>query len=206
MAQHSAVTAAQDALSRMHRYISSAASHYSVRANITSSWFDNDAAFPDLVIVSGPQEIKVHRVIVCDRSEWFRKALTGDFLESRAGAVELHDDDPDAIYEMLRWCYTLDLPAAVRSDGDESLIGIIKLYAVAEKYLVKDLDVTLAERFWEAAPSTWSTRGFVMAIAEAYNTTSDVDRRVREPIVDIVFEHAGELLALPEMYPDFHKV
>ncbi|KAF1969486.1 hypothetical protein BU23DRAFT_653016 [Bimuria novae-zelandiae CBS 107.79] len=41
------------------------------------------------------------------QSDWFRAAISGQFLESKANEIMLHEDDPDAVEYMLKQAYKI---------------------------------------------------------------------------------------------------
>ncbi|KAK8018762.1 hypothetical protein PG991_007952 [Apiospora marii] len=51
-----------------------------------------DDRFTDAVVKCGGQTWNVHRVIVCRESEWFEKALGGNFIEASNRVIEFSDD------------------------------------------------------------------------------------------------------------------
>lgn len=61
--------------------------------------------FSDCVVKCGNKEWKCHKVILCLRSRWFNKALTGKFTEAMTGVVEVTEMDPDVLQEVLAFLY-----------------------------------------------------------------------------------------------------
>lgn len=60
---------------------------HSVAANANERSCFESGKYSDLTIKSGPREFKVHKVVVCEQSEWFEKAtkdntfLVGIFVQ-----------------------------------------------------------------------------------------------------------------------------
>ncbi|KAK0736633.1 BTB/POZ protein [Apiosordaria backusii] len=62
--------------------------------------------FSDVVVKCGSKEWKLHKAILCTRSVWFEKALTGQFQEASTGVVTIQDFEPEAVEWVIRYIYT----------------------------------------------------------------------------------------------------
>lgn len=65
-----------------------------------------DDRFTDAIVKCGRQTWNVHRVILCRESEWFAKALCGNFTEASTRVIEIHDIDPSDVERVLRYIYS----------------------------------------------------------------------------------------------------
>ncbi|KAF5561716.1 speckle-type POZ [Fusarium napiforme] len=65
--------------------------------------------YADLEIACGGDVHKVHKAIVCPRSTFFTAACNGNFEEGLDGMINLPDDDPAVVREMIFYLYNLDL-------------------------------------------------------------------------------------------------
>ncbi|KAF4946276.1 hypothetical protein FGADI_11302 [Fusarium gaditjirri] len=65
--------------------------------------------YSDFVITCGNDTYHVHKAIVCPRSSFFTAACNLNFKEGQEGKIDLPDDDPEAVREMVYYLYHLDL-------------------------------------------------------------------------------------------------
>jgi ribosomal protein S27E len=70
----------------------------------------------------------------------------------------------------------------------------VKVYQIADKYVVPHLKQRAKEKFETIVKTCWQMDDFPVAIAEAYKCTLKTDRGLREPLVKISMEHMDELL------------
>ncbi|KAK4502334.1 hypothetical protein PRZ48_005759 [Zasmidium cellare] len=134
----------------------------------------NNAALSDVTIHFGDdnEQLKLHRVILASSSEHFRKMFEGGFAEATAKDIHLEDDDPEALYGLLAWCYGLSYngshtfpvhtnyeePLYYGSgdlDDEGHLTYMAYLYVAADKYLMLQLKEHARQNF------QWATIRFV---------------------------------------------
>ncbi|KAG5775231.1 hypothetical protein H9Q69_012679 [Fusarium xylarioides] len=65
--------------------------------------------YSDLIITCGDDIHKVHKAIVCPRSSFFTAACSGNFKEGLESKINLPEDDPTVVREMVYYLYNLDL-------------------------------------------------------------------------------------------------
>jgi hypothetical protein len=80
----------------------------------------------------GPTRKKfiVHKNLICDSSDFFKKAFTGNFVESKEGTINLSEDDPDVISIFIHWLYTAVVPLG---NAEDYLHNLYELYFFADK-------------------------------------------------------------------------
>ncbi|RMX80324.1 hypothetical protein D0869_07633 [Hortaea werneckii] len=185
--------------------------------------------YSDLTIKCGLRTFKVHKAIVCARSEYFAAACKPDaFKEGATGTIKLQStadpnvakddpslDDPAAVklmidflylhdYELIETCFPNLLEVARRRargarDGDYGAIMDAKVYALGCKYQIPSLQSTSLEKFENAATFVWDTEEFVHAVHLVYSTTPDSDKGMRDAAARVILEHDNELCNKPAM-------
>ncbi|KAK2005336.1 hypothetical protein LZ32DRAFT_546275 [Colletotrichum eremochloae] len=64
-----------------------------------------------------------------------------------------------------------------------------KVYAIAEKYVIGGLKDLAVAKFRTAAETTWDAGDFLDAASEAYTSTIDTDRGLRDVILEVFAQH-----------------
>ncbi|CAA9961526.1 BTB-POZ domain-containing protein [Pyrenophora teres f. maculata] len=112
----------------------------------------NDPTFSDFKIrqiCNGKtKEYYSHKVMLCSRSAYFRKALMGSFKEASEDSMDIHDDNPDHFEAMLRYIYTDEYEPPLNASAFEmGFLFPIGVYILADKYDVEGLGEEAADYF-----------------------------------------------------------
>ncbi|GAB7324720.1 hypothetical protein MBLNU13_g08579t1 [Cladosporium sp. NU13] len=115
-----------------------------VESDLYKAFFD-DATLSDLTIQLRDGTVRVHRIILCRKSEYFTKLLTGSFQENGRKEIELKEDDGNSMVAVLRYIY--GLPYYERfGDQSDQLQPHAEAYVVAEKYQVEGLKLAISKK------------------------------------------------------------
>jgi hypothetical protein len=154
----------------------------------TRKWFD-EGTYSDLTVkLSDGAEIKVQKIIVCRANEYFRKlcgpdsrfavssadsvmseyhANTATQQENKQKTIELKEDDPTALRNVLRSIY--ELPMVADKTGKEDWRVSLNLHQTADKYLESSLSQPALDNFrFDALGATNSDT--IFDIVEAINS------------------------------------
>lgn len=100
---------------------------------------------------------------------------------------------------MVHYLYHFDYdgPVMNRDDTDANelmtdvLVTHAKVYALAEKYLIRGLKAVALRRFKALAAHSWlGINDFLQAIHEVYTSTIEDDRGLRDIVVETLREHS----------------
>ncbi|ROW02417.1 hypothetical protein VMCG_06054 [Cytospora schulzeri] len=115
----------------------------------------------DVTIVCKKRVWKAHKVILCARSEWFTKALTGNWKESIDGKITFDDMDPDTMDIVLKYLYS-DVISLITEDENLKLEAYVHLWIHADFFQLDLLKYEalegLRESFVDTACQLWTFR------------------------------------------------
>jgi speckle-type POZ protein len=110
--------------------------------------------------------------------------------------MRLEGDDVFAVEAMLQFMYTSDYDASGSAEHSASpMVFNVKVYSIADKYDVPALKSQAKEKFETTAKTCWNMDDFPYAVAEVYNSTTSIDRGLRNVVVDVTCEHINQLLS-----------
>ena len=161
-----------------------------------ASRFFNEKAFSDITIKFADREIPCHKVTLCSNSEYFRKLLGPDspFAESEQKAIELHEDDPEALYAALAFLYGRDHnnPDDELDDREtqkvvQDTVFQLMLCITADKYELLDLKKEAFEAFRNAAFTLVHVKEIIniLRLVEDYGLETEAPyKRFVESVID----------------------
>ena len=162
--------------------------------------------YHDLIIRCESREWKVHRVILCASSDYFGTICEATFKvraqqsskpvlmtakEGLSGEIDLKDDEPDMVDNMLQFLYTSNYQD--NADGGRPLLVNAKMYSIGDKYNIPTLKTLATEKFSAALGASWDIVGFPEVIETVYTTTPGSDRGLRDCLAPVLVEHKKEL-------------
>ncbi|EMC96344.1 hypothetical protein BAUCODRAFT_472268 [Baudoinia panamericana UAMH 10762] len=161
----------------------------------------NNPAYSDITIKFGSRERKCHKLILCLKSTYFDE-LCGRgkaFAEAQTGtsAIELHDDDEDAVDAMLRWLYTSKYDVASSETAQVSPMFHLALYTVADKYLLDDLRDEAYDPVCGALDNI-SVAELANYIEHIFGPSGTYPCRITNKFAELRDKHAGALLESPQ--------
>ncbi|MCJ1435434.1 hypothetical protein MMC27_004807 [Xylographa pallens] len=101
-------------------------------------------AYHDFVIRCVHRSWRVHRLVICLQSDFFRKVCDGNSEEARKGEITLAESDPGIVDRMIDYLYLSDYSDVAASPKDLSphkrrLVINALVYAIADQYAIPHL-------------------------------------------------------------------
>ncbi|KAF7188247.1 hypothetical protein HII31_10532 [Pseudocercospora fuligena] len=177
-----------------------------------------DEEFADFTIICGSKAYRVHRIIICAKSKYFKRACSGAFTEASKQKIELKEDPPEAVECMIQYFYdgnyddcsgliehrngksTMPSEAVVTVDISSGKLQFPMqldawVYAVAEKLMptLKDLAY---DKFKECARVMANPRTRLLTTADTvyeHLPLPEGDQKLHELLVDAWVVHAGTI-------------
>jgi hypothetical protein len=117
----------------------------------------------------------INKEVLCRRSKYFDLACNGPYLEATQSHMILHDDDPDAVHDMLTYLmYDSYGPAFADSAVDTHIAAC----DMADKYMLPGLQRLAVAEFKECMFQIWpestpydSTSAFAKVVERVYEDT-----------------------------------
>jgi len=173
------------------------ASEYQKTFESTVGKYFNDPEFSDAIIECDGHKFNIHQVVVAAHSPVLKKAFAGEWKESKERKMTI-DDNPAVIEAMLTYmyCYNYDTGSLLKSRPG-AMVFDVQVYSVAELYDIAALKEYSKENFESAIKVGWALNDFPQAITEAFSSTPEADRGLRDPIVKTCAEHIKDLIVKP---------
>lgn len=91
-------------------------------------------------------------------------------------------------------------------DHVTALVLNVRMFALADKYLIESLKTLSADKFEARAAAEWQTPAFASAIAEVYGIIPDHETRLKRVVLHEVNKHKSELFGQSPDFKKFRKV
>ena len=170
----------------------------------------------DVVVLTEERTYKLHKMMICLRSEELRelcevdlKLEPGSSTESTTRTtLDLTSDDAHAVECMLQYLYKdnyfveeIDVFATQLADQAQTRHTIpcvnllhVRVYRLAEKYGLPGLRDLALRKFGTAAEERWDTEDFLHAANEVYQTSGTLDRDLHNVVVRVFATRKGALI------------
>ncbi|KAL7660007.1 hypothetical protein ACMYSQ_002896 [Aspergillus niger] len=162
--------------------------------------------YSDVEIKCHSSTFKVHRCIICPQSEFFEKALCGEFQEAKTNVVTIHDD-PTIVKKMIDYFYRGDYDdspdkshLATNPDYESPTTKApvnIEMYNVADKYAIGPLMALAKKKLEYRLTLAWDNKEFIHIIEKVYGEDSPQNSKLRGTIAKFAVEHLATLIELP---------
>ena len=145
----------------------------------------------DFVIKCGDRSWKVHQLVICSKSDYFKKACESSFKEGAERKITLLEDNASLVDRMLSWFYGQGYYTP--SDGNAAQLAVFdaSMHALADKYLAAGLKTECRRRLEynvvkalrliarDAIPSSF----LIEAMEAAYTLPQASHREIRDSVM-----------------------
>ncbi|KAF2443929.1 hypothetical protein P171DRAFT_444192 [Karstenula rhodostoma CBS 690.94] len=102
------------------------------------------------------REFVVHEELICESSEFFRGAMSGEWKEAGHRVVALPEDDPDVFALYLQAIYNGHVQL---DDFDQhyNILSWASVYTLADKLMDADIKNVVIDKFYEIRSELWET-------------------------------------------------
>ncbi|KAI4666975.1 uncharacterized protein J4E79_001656 [Alternaria viburni] len=159
-------------------------------------------AYSDLTISCNGDTYKVHKNIVCDKIDFFTRAIRFGGKESQNDVVDLPEDDPAVVRRLIQYLYeaeytpllpdvdsTGSTPFTNKTNRPNQPLLHAKIYEIADKYEVKGLKDLAREKFKRSCEQFWDNDVFAVAAHHVFSTTPDSDKGLRDLVSLTISKH-----------------
>ncbi|KAL7945078.1 hypothetical protein V8C42DRAFT_324502 [Trichoderma barbatum] len=141
----------------------------------------------DLDLVCNGQKISVHKLIIYSQSPVIKAACTGAFVEA-SGTYEIKDSTFETVQRMVDYLYS-------GGYATTELSLHIKIFSLADKYLISGLLALAETEFREAVLAEQDTCALLQCIPEVYELQSESSNKLREIVAEATRERMGAPLS-----------
>lgn len=164
-----------------------------------------------LLVGKSEEEALVHASYLSNRPDFFKAALSKDWMESQKRVIKLPKDDPATVAQYLDFCYTTKLPTRRESTEDQvesMFIALARLYVYGERVLdsvIRDATIDQLIAFSAVVnhdlPAHPHCPG-LEAVEIVYGGATDA-APVRRLLVDLYVRHGSKEWMQPELHAAF---
>lgn len=93
-----------------------------------------------LIGTDPPVPFSVHEKLIRESSDFFDKAMSSDWKESRTHSVSLPDEDPEVFESYLHWIYCKKLPLRCEDPGSAEYLQLAKAIILGDRLQDADFE------------------------------------------------------------------
>lgn len=148
----------------------------------------NDVKYSDTTVCIYEVELPVQKLVICTQSEYFDKPFKERFIEGNSGRISFKEDSGAAYWRVFEYLYTGDYSEEMSTnkfEDDPKLITDIRVYVLADMFLLEDLKALSTLKLREKMKELWVSDSFPACFREIYASTSDCNCRMRSSVVEV---------------------
>ncbi|KAI1002052.1 hypothetical protein K3495_g6151 [Podosphaera aphanis] len=179
-----------------------------LRARI--SRFFNNSEYSDVTIKIFGVVLHAHQMIICDQSEFFKKAWkkgSEQFIEAETKIIEFNEGSGAAYWRIFEYLYTggySDELSTTELTDDPELLKDVRVYGLADTFLIDGLKSLSETKFSKKIRGCKLDDAFATCVQEVYKTSTSGASQMRIDVVKVATKKS-KLLA-QEYMMDREKV
>ncbi|KAK2754522.1 hypothetical protein FQN54_006923 [Arachnomyces sp. PD_36] len=155
-----------------------------------------------LLVGNPPIPFAVLKELIRGSSDFFDKAMSSDWKESKSRVFALPNHDPEALQLYMQWLYTKMLPVKTEDPSDDEFLLLAKAVVLGDMFQDSDFENTAVDAILDKSRSS-RLEGPTLAPTVSYIYENTINEcKARKLLVDIyVSEGNGKWLRHPEESP-----
>ncbi|KAI8626743.1 BTB/POZ domain-containing protein [Xylariaceae sp. FL1651] len=159
--------------------------------------FFNQPLYADVKIYLGQDELPAHCLMIASQSEYFARALEGNFVEGEKKEIRFTEGSMQAHWRVFEFMYTgeysEDPHPGLSALDDDILTKHVRVYALADMFLMENLQKHALKKFESTIREQWVHEEFPNCVREIYESTPENNRGLRDIVLNTTREHLSEL-------------
>ncbi|KAI1001996.1 hypothetical protein K3495_g6211 [Podosphaera aphanis] len=165
------------------------------QSSFNASFHFNDPEYSDVTIKIFDVVLYAHRVFICSRSDYFKKALQKvphKFIEGETKTIEFKEGSGAAYWRVFEYLYTGDYSdelSTTELEDDPELLIDIRVYELADMFLIEGLQTLSETKFKKRIEGYELDDSFNICVQEVYKTSHGTAKEMRGAVVQAAISY-----------------
>ena len=151
----------------------------------------------DATLRCGEHTWNLHKLIVCERNDYFRAALDGKFAEGATGGLIWDDEEPFAVESLLMWLYTYQYPEPEDVEQYNTPSSVWEyhheIWSIADRRQAPKLKEEARKRLCNAVREHWNVDDFISMVPTFWRSDCPDSLITQKAVLATALIHREEL-------------